>query len=330
MAAVMQPYPLLEWAGRSVSGDLAPYVKSLSYTDVLEDGEAGRDSFSLVLDNRERIFMNAWKPSAGDIIKPGIGWQQAGTHQWLWGRFVIDAIQFRLSPDEVIVSGSAQPVNQAALENVQTRCWDTITLHALLEQLAREADCNVIIHAMPDKALTHIEQRAESSRALLKRLASDHNVPMNFKNGDLHVGAPSTLPTLDIDVTNRHILASADLPESQKRRYRAVTVHYYDEQTAKSSTYTAGDPSEGQTQTLYNLPVSSVEEARDYANAQLTEAGQKQTAHGSLSLIATPISAGQRVRLLNVGQVHPDWTIISQTTSLRRGSWSATASIARA
>ncbi|MBE3791299.1 hypothetical protein HJ184_09195 [Vibrio parahaemolyticus] len=335
MAALMSPMPILVWAGRNVTEDLASYVKSLSFTDVFEDGEAGRDTMSLTLDNRDGLFWDAWKPEEGDTLKPGIGWTKDAIPQtWMWGNFVIDGVKFRISPNEVIVTASAQTENKAAVENVQSRSWDNITLHALLEQLAREAECEVTINALPDKTFTHFEQRAESTRALLQRLASEYNVPMSFKGGNLYVGTPSELPVLEIDTLDSSILSSADLPESKRNTYSAVTVNYYDVQKAQYSTYTTGDPSATSERTLmlYNIPVSSIEEAREYANAQLASSGdsKKQTANGSLGLVGTPISAGQTVKLLNIGKVHATWKIVSQTTSLRRGQWSATANIARA
>ncbi len=335
MAALISPMPLLEWAGRDVTKDLANYVKSLSFTDVFEDGEASRDTMSLTLDNRDGLFWDTWKPEEGDTLKPGIGWTKDAVPQtWRWGTFVIDGVKFRISPDEVIITASAQTENKAALENAQSRSWDNITLHALLEQLAREADCDVTINDLQDKTFTHFEQRAESTRALLQRLASEYNVPMSFKDGNLYVGTPPELPELVIDIMDSSILSSADLPESKRNTYSAVTVDYYDVQKAQQTTYTAGDPSATSERTLmlYNIPVSSVEEAREYANAQLAsgDSSKKQTTNGSLGLIATPISAGQTIKLLNTGKVHATWKIASQTTSLRRGQWSATANIARA
>lgn len=332
MATVMKPYPLLDWAGRNVTGDMARYVKSLSFTDVLEDGEAGRDTMSLVLDNRDRIFMKAWKPTEGDVLKPGIGWTVNGkTRVWQWGRFVIDGVKFRLAPDEVIITASAQPADKAALENVKTRSWDNIKLHALMQQIAREAGCEAFIYDVKDKTLAHVEQRAESARALLKRIADEQNVPINFKNADLYVGTPATLEPLVIDIEKRGELTGADLPESKRNTYSAVSVEYYDTNKAETIRYIAGDPNATQERTLklYNIPVSSVEEARDYANQQLSSGGSKQTNYGSLSLTGKPISAGQEVTLINVGDVHAKWKIASQTTSLRRGQWSATARIAR-
>lgn len=325
----------LTWANRQVTKDLAPYVKALSYTDSLETGKSQRDQVSLTLDNRKGIFTQQWFPSEGDILQPGVVWEHKTTSasapsRWAWGRFEIDSIRFRFSPDEVVIGGLAVTAKRDAMEKAQTRAWNNIKLSALVGQLAAEADMTIAFTG-DDMMIDRIEQRAESSRDFLARLAARYGLPSAIKNQTLYVGTPDTLPKLVISLKHRDVISQADFPITKRDTYGSVIIDYYDAEQRKQITYQAGNPSapEGRTLRFYDVPVRSLEEAKRYADSQLSATGTKQTAFGQLQLINTPLAAGQIIELTDAGKLPPLWKVVTQTTTLG-GRWICNAKLERA
>lgn len=326
---------LLTWANRKVSEDLAPYVKSLSYVDSLRQGKSERDQVSLVLDNRGGIFTEKWFPKEGDILSPGVVWEHRQAtpdnqaSSWAWGRFEIDSIRFRFGPDEVVIGALAATAKRDAMEKAQTRAFNNIKLSALVAQLAAEADMQGVFNG-EDVLLDRVEQRAESSRDFLARLAGRYGLPVSNKNQTLYVGTPE-LPRLKLSLKRRDVVSQADFPITKRDTYGAVIIDYYDAEQRKQITYQAGNPGapEGRTLRLYDVPVRSLEEARRYADSQLSATGTKQTAFGQLQLINTPLAAGQLIELTDAGKLPPLWKVVTQTTSLG-GRWICNAKLERA
>lgn len=323
----------LSWADRVVTRDLAKYVKSLSYTDTLERGKSDRDQVSLVLDNRERIFLDAWYPREGDILRPGVAWQlqsqtKGPASSWAWGAFEIDSLRFRFSPDEVVIGAMATTAKRSAMETARTRAFPNIMLSALVNQLAGEAGMQGVFTG-EDVRLERVEQRAESSRNLLARLGERYGLPVSQKNQTLYMGIP-VLPELTLSLANRNVVTQADFPITKRDTYGAVTIDYYDPDQRKQITYQAGDPNapEGRVLRLYDVKVGSLEEAKRYADSQLSATGTRQTAYGQLQLINTPLAAGQIINLTDAGKLPPKWRVVTQTTSLG-GRWICNAKLER-
>lgn len=326
----------LIWADRAVSRDLAPYVKSLTYVDSLRQGKSERDQVNLTLDNRKGIFTEAWFPSEGDILSPGVAWQHrraAGmeSHTWGWGSFEIDSIRFRFGPDEVVIGALATTAKRSAMETARSRAFENIQLSALVRQIAAEADMQSAFTGN-DVLIERVEQRAESNRDFLARLADRYGLPIAQKNQSLYVGTP-TLQRLVLSLKQRDIITQADFPLTKRDTYNAIVIDYYDAEQRKQITYRSGSPeaSEGRTLRLYDVPVRSLEEAKLYADSQLSNGtgSGKQTAFGQLQLINTPVAAGQEIELKDAGKLPPIWKVVTQTTSLG-GRWICNLKLERA
>lgn len=322
-----KPAVLLNWAGRSVSQDLSPFVVSITYTESLRKKNAARDKISLVLNNKDRIFCDKWYPKQGDTLKPGLIWLDlitGASRIWHWGAFTIDDIQFRFAPDQVVIGALATSKKSDKLEQANNRSWENISLKQLCTTLAGEANLSCSFNG-DDVMIPFVQQRNESSRELLQRLSEQYDLPVAVKNEMVYVGTPK-LGTLTVDMTDRTIVKSADIVVASNRHsVGAVEIEYYDPQKKALITYkTGGAADDKHTQRIYNAPVSSPEEAKRYAQSLGKNNGAQHEAESRLVLINTPVAVGQPVKLTHIGQLPSSFTVAQQTTSVTAGHWQTT------
>ncbi|MGT3827044.1 phage late control D family protein [Enterobacter kobei] len=329
----VKPVVLLDWAGRNVTQDLSDYVMSITYTESQRKKSAGRDKISLTLNNQDQIFCDAWYPQTGDVLQPGMGWLDLLTgkrHVWRWGRFTIDDIQFRFSPDQVVIGATAGGPASDRIEQVNNRTWQNISLKQLCTTLAGEAGMDCQFNG-PDTIIALVQQRNESARALLQRLSAQYNAPVSLKDASVYVGTPS-LPALTVNLQDRSVVKSADITAASTRNTTsAVAVHYYNPQTKKAEVYRTGNATdEEHTLNLYDQGFIDEAQARQIAQSNASGGGDKHEAESRLVLLNTPIAVGQPVHLEGAGKLPAKWKVSEQTTSVSAAAWQASVKLIKA
>lgn len=329
----IKPLILLEWKGKNVSEALGGYVKSITWSESMDKKKAGKDQLSLVLNNTSRIFNDAWYPVKGDVIKPALQWEDGGTTRtWHWGAFQTDSIRFRFSPDDVNIGALGQPGTASKIEQQSNAVYEAVTLEQLAERVARQGGMRSE-YSGPVIMIERAEQRAESARDMLSRLAALNGLAISSKSGVLYVGVPAsvTQQAMLLSLTNRHTITSLDLPVESSRNggYTSATVEYYDSQKKQSVSYTAGKQGTASEKTVseYDAPVHSVEEARRYAENLLGGRGDKKGAEGRIGLTGQPVSTGQIIQFTDCGKLPPRWQITEQTTTVTPRGWTTEARI---
>ncbi len=335
---LIRPFAILHWAGKDVTAELSAYVKSMTYTDVMESKQTGTDTLSLTLFNQDRRFCDAWYPTKGDTLKPGIGWldESGQRHEWLWGEFSIDEVSFKLGPDDVIVGANAKPptTERGFIDNEQCLVQENVTFERVAQSWAKDSGLSFIkAPNTPDFHFDRIEQRDESTPAFLTRLSEQTSVPMAIKGKNLVMGNLET-EVIQIDTLNRSVLSSLNLPDSSRSKYVAVEVEGYDQQSNKLFNYRAGDATAtgDRVKILHNIDnVKSMADARAYAESYLQNgADGQQGAKGRLSVVNTMLTTAHLIEFLNLGKVPSRWKPTTVTTSISGRSWTASAQLSRA
>lgn len=335
---LIRPFAILHWAGKDVTAELSRYVKSMTYTDVMESKQTGTDTLSLTLFNKDRRFCNAWYPTKGDTLKPGIGWldEQGQRHEWLWGEFSIDEVSFKIGPDDVMVGANAKPpvAERGFIDNEQCLVQENVTLERVAQSWAKDSGLSFIkAPNTPDFRFDRIEQRDESTPAFLTRLSEQTSVPMAIKGKNLVMGSFES-DVIQIDTLNRSVLSSLNLPDSARSKYVAVEVNGYDQQAQKLFSYRAGDATAtgDRVKVLHNIDnVKSMADARAYAESYLQNgADGKQGAKGRMSVVNTMLTTAHLIEFLNLGKVPNRWKPTTVTTSISGRSWTASAQLSRA
>ncbi|GEM_PF-5869102 len=335
---LIRPFAILHWAGKDVTAELSRYVKSMTYTDVMESKQTGTDTLSLTLFNKDRRFCNAWYPTKGDTLKPGIGWldEQGQRHEWLWGEFSIDEVSFKIGPDDVMVGANAKPpaTERGFIDNEQCLVQENVTLERVAQSWAKDSGLSFIkAPDTPDFRFDRIEQRDESTPAFLTRLSEQTSVPMAIKGKNLVMGSFES-DVIQIDTLNRSVLSSLNLPDSARSKYVAVEVEGYDQQSNKLFSYRAGDATAtgDRVKILRNIDnVKSMADARAYAESYLQNGEDgKQGAKGRMSVVNTMLTTAHLIEFLNLGKVPNRWKPTTVTTSISGRSWMASAQLSRA
>lgn len=335
---IVKPFAIVHWSGKDVTAELSPYVKSLSYTDIMESKQTGTDTIALTLFNKDRRFFDSWYPKKGDILKAGIGWFDNNNqrHEWMWGEFAIDEVTFKLSPDDVIIGANAKPPveTRGKIDNEQSVVRENISLSNVGEQWAKDAGLTFMqAKGTPEFQFKRIEQRDESVPAFLARVSEQTSVPIAIKGKKLIMGNFKQ-NTLKIDTRNRSVVSSLQLPDSSRTKYAAVEVEGYDPQTDQTFSYRAGDASAtgSRVKTLRNIDnVNSMADARSYAESYLTNGSDsKQGAKGRVGLIGTVVTTADVIEFSGLGQLHNKWKPTAITTSINGNQWSASAQLSRA
>ena len=320
----------LIWSNSDVSKEIAPYVKSLSYSDTLEKKKTSRDQINISLNNKNSIFLNQWMPKMGDSLRPQIKFiQENKSNLWAFGEYAIDSLRFRFSPDEVIVGALAQDLKDDKLNSVKSRSWSDIYLKDLLEEIAIESNLKFVFYGS-DLLLKRVEQQMQSTNDFLSFLAKNHNISIQIKNKTLVKGIPK-LDELFISLKSRDIILRADFPTTARNVYTSVIVQYYDEAKKENIIYQAGNLQalEGQILRLYDIPVSNISDAKYYANSHLGNANGEQEANAQMTLINTPLACGQVINLLDAGKLPKKWQIQSQSTSFSSKGWQSNLQLQR-
>ncbi|MEM6406741.1 MAG: hypothetical protein AAF669_09175 [Pseudomonadota bacterium] len=292
----------LIWDGKDVTRDLSRYVKELRFTDRFASGKAQRDDIAIRLSNVDERFTGAWWPATGSQLQPAITWQDdAGSHTWRLGTFTIDQQVLRRMPNSLTVQALSQSLQRKALEQVQTRSWEQITLAALAQQVASESGLTTQI-SDADINLTNLQQRQESAHALLGRLAQAHHLVFAIKGTVLVLAAKPVVKTHVIDW--RTDVISGDIKKRDRALYAACTIQYYDAQQdvlldhTESVTGVAGD----RTLNLYT-PATDLANARELAQAALAEANQAGAGQAQVVIRGAPIAAGEQINLQHAGRL---------------------------
>lgn len=335
---IVKPFAILHWSGKDVTAELSPYVKSLSYTDIMESKQTGTDTISLTLFNKDRRFFNSWYPNKGDILKAGIGWFDSNNqrHEWMWGEFAIDEVTFKLSPDDVIIGANAKPPVEARgkIDNEQSVVRENISLSNMGEQWAKDAGLTFMqAEGTPEFQFKRIEQRDESVPAFLARVSEQTSVPIAIKGKKLLMGNFKQ-NIIKLDTTNRSVVTSLQLPDSGRTKFAAVEVEGYDPTNDKVFSYRAGDASAtgSRVKTLRNLDnVNSMSDARAYAESYLNNGSDgKQGAKGRVGLVGTVITTADVIEFSGLGNLHSKWKPTAITTSINGNQWNASAQLSKA
>ena len=219
-------------AGKDVTKDISPYLKSVSYEDV-ETGET--DTIELELQDAERLFIADWFPQRGDTLEVELirdSWQGDGQIETLpLGLFEVDEITNSYPPNVAKVKGNSCPQNSALRQVDESRSWENFKLSEIAADIAKRAGVELFFEAAEDPAIKRAEQAELSALAFLEKLCKDNGLALKFADGKLIIfdevklEAQEPLSTLVYDLSViKQFSATATLSEI----YKSCEVVYKD------------------------------------------------------------------------------------------------------
>lgn len=328
------PVPVFElsYNGRAITQDIAPYVRSATYTDHLS-GEA--DGLDIDLEDTDGRWLDRWYPEKGASLVFKFGYR--GAPLTAAGVFDLDELELAGPPSTVRIKGLAAGV-QAPTRTREARAYEKTTLAAIAQHIAKQHKMTLVGKIEP-LSIDRATQYMEGDLAFLRRLAAqygyafkvtENNARLVFwKTADLHLQAairryaPEDLARWSFRDKVTDVPASVEVRHHNPQTKQLVVYSVKDGETTVVGS-TAGKAHSADTVRLSRrAPNKSSAEAQ--AKAELDRRLLERTS-GEISLEGDPaLSAGANIELVGFGKLSGLYTITRATHSFARNAGYTTA-----
>jgi len=296
--AVAQPVWLVEYGGKDITADIAPFVLAVTYTDRLE-GES--DEVEIALDDREGRWKNAWYPTKGDRLTVRMGYE--GQPLVPCGEFELDEIELSGPPDTVTLRGVAAGI-KPALRTKKSRAFEGMTLRQIAERVARENGLT-LAGKVDDITLGRVTQHQEHDLAFLKRISDDYGQVFSVRGDTLTFYELADLQAeAAVLVIDRRRMSRWRLTDKTSRIYCAARVRYFDPKTKKLiETSVDNKAVKGGDSLIIAERCETRAQAIKRAHAALKKANVRQV-EGEVAVMGEPrLVAGSNVELTGLGKL---------------------------
>lgn len=208
--------------GTNVSGDIAPYIAKVTYTDK-EEGES--DDVSVVVEDTAGRWVSAWYPTQGDTLVIRMG---TPADMLNCGVFEIDEIEFDTPPDTFTFKGIATVIGKE-LRTRNSHAFEFQTLREVAQFFAKKHSLKLVcaLGELDNLSLPRVTQDRQTDIEFLAKLAKDYGVIFSIKGENLIFTHPDTL-------TSRGTIATIDKGAVSKARFRDKTSQVYAAATVTS------------------------------------------------------------------------------------------------
>lgn len=231
----------ISYDGRDISEDIAPYLKSFDFNDVM-DGEA--DDISITLEDMAELWESDWLPEKGATLKAAIilsDWQGEEEKELDIGRFEIDEIELSGPPHEVKIKGVSIPENNSLRGVERSRSWEKVLLSKICNDIAWEAGMELFYDVENDPTLDRAEQTEESDLEFLQRLCRDNGYALKISDNQVIVFDTVTYEAREPVATIKRegsFLIDYSITSKTREVYKACHVKYANTKTGTTIEYT--------------------------------------------------------------------------------------------
>lgn len=164
---VTKPDFTLAYEQKDITGDIAPYLLSISYTDYLE-GQS--DELQVEFEDTDGRWLRGWYPAQGDRLSLGLGDQFTGLVDF--GSFEIAEIEYNHPPSTVSVKALATGIAKANRTR-QGKAYENTTLAEIVRKVAGRLKLQAT-GEVADIRIQRVTQYQERDVEFLKRLAEEY------------------------------------------------------------------------------------------------------------------------------------------------------------
>lgn len=310
--AVRRAQVSLTYNSVDISADVAPYLLSFEYNDVM-DGSA-TDDISITLEDKDGLWLDKWFPERGATIEAGLScldWPGGGS--MACGSFEIDRIGHGGPPDACSIGAIAVGVSSSLRREKVTKAWEHAPIEQVAWEIARKHGLELEFETDgPGITFDRLDQREQTDMEFLRGLCDNNGLGIHIRNKTLRVFehlkydsmAPELRFTRNADGYIGHSLdfSSADV-------YSACTVQYLEPQQRMliSYTYPSGEeagemPAVGQVLKI-NQRCNSEAEAMVLAKAALRERNKQEIRVSMDFLGDLTVNAGKVAEIEGFGRL---------------------------
>ena len=178
----------IEVNGKNITDEISTYVKSVSYTDVL-DGEA--DTAEILLQDANRIWCEDWFPQRGDTVKITLirqNWNGEEVEILPLDFWEIDECENDYSyggGNECKVKLNSIPNNTGLRSIDESHSWEKVKLSKIAGDIAAEAGLTLFYDTKEDPEIARAEQSELSNLAFLQKLCKDKGLALKASDRKL-------------------------------------------------------------------------------------------------------------------------------------------------
>ena len=273
----------ITFAGVNITGDIKPYLLSMTYTDSEEDES---DDLQIELQDRSQIWLTSWlgeaiqsaaacKLKISAVIEPKNNWPYPNP-PLKTGVFEVDSVSASGPPSKITISGAALPYSAAVRQTKKTKAWEKYYLRGIANEVCGNAGLRCVYESTHNPYYDRKEQNDKSDIEFLQDLAHDAGLSLKCTDGSIvlydQTKYESMAPIMTIKRGDQSYTDYSLSTGSADVQYSKCHVYYTNPKTgaAIQATYsdTSDDKDTGQTLEI-NAKCSSADEAYSLAQKWL-------------------------------------------------------------
>lgn len=267
-------------AGKNVTADIKKYLKSVTFTDVME-GES--DTAQINLHDSDRLFIGDWFPTRGDscnitLIKIDKDLREVMNLK----DFEIDEITNTANNSGNTASIKLNSIaNKSELRSIdKSRSWENVKLSKIANDIATEAGLKLFYDTDIDPEIKRAEQKEKSNLSFLYGLCKKNYLALKISEEQLIIFDAEKYekqePVTTLSYGDGKILSFSGAATISKI-YKACHVKYQHGKDAVKYDYTYSDENKESGITLeVNERVSSQAEAERLARCKLKDKNREE------------------------------------------------------
>lgn len=172
------------YEGKDISDYIHKDLINFSQSDSLNEF----DTIELSLENRDRLWMNGWKPLKGEKIEAKAylyNWENEGTVSIKIGTFYIDNISYSGPPDVVNIKAISVDITKDIMDSKKNRVWERVTIKRIAQDIAKACNLELIFESDFNRVYTRLEMKMESYFNFLKRITKEAGINVKLYNDRL-------------------------------------------------------------------------------------------------------------------------------------------------
>lgn len=172
------------YEGKDISDYIHKDLINFSQSDSLNEF----DTIELSLENRDRLWMNGWKPLKGEKIEAKAylyNWENEGIISIKIGTFYIDNISYSGPPDVVNIKAISVDITKDIMDSKKNRVWERVTIKRIAQDIAKACNLELIFESDFNRVYTRLEMKMESYFNFLKRITKEAGINVKLYNDRL-------------------------------------------------------------------------------------------------------------------------------------------------
>lgn len=171
-------------AGKNVTADIKKYLKSVTFTDVME-GES--DTAQINLHDSDRLFIGDWFPQRGDSCKITLIKTEGDLREVMnLNDFEIDEITNSINNSGNTASIKLNSIaNKSELRSIdKSRSWENVKLSKIAQDIAADGGMTLFYDTDIDPEIKRAEQKEKSNLSFLYGLCKKHYLALKVSEGN--------------------------------------------------------------------------------------------------------------------------------------------------